>query len=447
MILYDDVLKNIDLPNFEIETKQGDTKDIQTAIFETYKSSKESTKNITKFFIKKNDIDTAKAIHSFVVKNIEYKEDPDGKQYIKTPERLIYDKQGDCKSIAIFIASLFHNLGYKHGFRFVSYQKNSKRVTHIYNFFIDKNKNKIFVDGCVSSFNQPQNNFFYKEDHYMTEINKISGAVNVSDYINKPKGTFQKYDGKIIVVRNKAKIGFFGDFFASIDPTTPSNWDNLSNTLVQLDPTASWSLTSRALAWIDPTVNPITRAALSAGLAYYGVPPEMTNNVLNIMAKVGKGQIPAQELQQLLKSQGIADVEGFLKVAKSKVSDPQTQGQFDVIIQQLQKTNSQPQNLQVEFDENYYLLNNPDVAASVQRGSFTSGLDHWQQYGKREGRLGAAPLVPFQSFSPFQPNPINSETGLNPNLVKPQDAPPKDNTLMYLGIAIGGYLLLTSGKK
>ena len=38
------------------------------------------------------------------------------------------------------------------------------------------------------------------------------------------------------------------------------------------------------------------------------------------------------------------------------------------------------------LDENYYLANNPDVAAAVQSSSFSSGYDHFIQYGWLEGR-------------------------------------------------------------
>lgn len=38
------------------------------------------------------------------------------------------------------------------------------------------------------------------------------------------------------------------------------------------------------------------------------------------------------------------------------------------------------------FDEAYYLKIHPDVAADVARGLFTSGLDHFQRCGRREGR-------------------------------------------------------------
>ena len=36
--------------------------------------------------------------------------------------------------------------------------------------------------------------------------------------------------------------------------------------------------------------------------------------------------------------------------------------------------------------EEHYLASNPDVAAAIQRGEHTSGLDHWLLFGMREGR-------------------------------------------------------------
>lgn len=39
------------------------------------------------------------------------------------------------------------------------------------------------------------------------------------------------------------------------------------------------------------------------------------------------------------------------------------------------------------FDEASYLAGNPDVAAAVRKGDFTSGYQHFVSFGKREGRL------------------------------------------------------------
>ena len=44
------------------------------------------------------------------------------------------------------------------------------------------------------------------------------------------------------------------------------------------------------------------------------------------------------------------------------------------------------------FDENMYLVRNPDVAEAVADGRFISGWDHYQRFGKKEGRFASANL-------------------------------------------------------
>ena len=41
------------------------------------------------------------------------------------------------------------------------------------------------------------------------------------------------------------------------------------------------------------------------------------------------------------------------------------------------------------FEESYYLAQNPDVAAAVRAGIFDSALSHWQAYGAAEGRIAS----------------------------------------------------------
>ncbi len=41
-----------------------------------------------------------------------------------------------------------------------------------------------------------------------------------------------------------------------------------------------------------------------------------------------------------------------------------------------------------QFDENFYLYNNPDVAQAVRQGQFANGRRHFEEFGLREGRDG-----------------------------------------------------------
>lgn len=45
------------------------------------------------------------------------------------------------------------------------------------------------------------------------------------------------------------------------------------------------------------------------------------------------------------------------------------------------------------FDEEWYLADNPDVAAAVAQGHFTSGFDHYLKHGREEGRPALAPIA------------------------------------------------------
>jgi hypothetical protein len=59
------------------------------------------------------------------------------------------------------------------------------------------------------------------------------------------------------------------------------------------------------------------------------------------------------------------------------------------------------------FDENDYLEFNPDVAASIQRGEFKSGLEHFKLHGLKEGR--------FPGFKGFDAEIYLNK---NPDLIK-----------------------------
>ena len=56
-------------------------------------------------------------------------------------------------------------------------------------------------------------------------------------------------------------------------------------------------------------------------------------------------------------------------------------------------------NLPPGFDEQTYFASNPDVLAAVGRGEFTSGADHFQQFGGGENRFGSVG-VPQQFLQP-----------------------------------------------
>ena len=63
------------------------------------------------------------------------------------------------------------------------------------------------------------------------------------------------------------------------------------------------------------------------------------------------------------------------------------------------------------YDENYYLANNPAVAAAVSSGAFASGLDHFIQFGWEQGLVNTSPdydesfyLKRYPILAPFVQN-------------------------------------------
>ena len=66
-----------------------------------------------------------------MLKNIRYKIDPSGEQWIKSPSRTVHDGFADCKSLTLFQTSIFRNLGLRYRIKFVGYG-GQKQVSHVY---------------------------------------------------------------------------------------------------------------------------------------------------------------------------------------------------------------------------------------------------------------------------------------------------------------------------
>jgi glycosyltransferase involved in cell wall biosynthesis len=90
----------------------------------------------------------------------------------------------------------------------------------------------------------------------------------------------------------------------------------------------------------------------------------------------------------------------------------------------LSSTRAQPAqgNAPPDWNELRYLRNNPDVAAAVRTGIYSSGYDHWIQHGEQEARIGAAGRV------------FHKTTDLKTALRK---HPPGFNYFSFQSVAIG----------
>ncbi len=80
--------------------------------------------------------------------NIRYVEDSVHFQDIRLPNRLIKDGKGDCKSFAMFTASILENLGIPYKFVYTSYTDN-RVPQHVY----VQTDNGIIIDAVWRQFN------------------------------------------------------------------------------------------------------------------------------------------------------------------------------------------------------------------------------------------------------------------------------------------------------
>lgn len=60
------------------------------------------------------------------------------------------------------------------------------------------------------------------------------------------------------------------------------------------------------------------------------------------------------------------------------------------------------------FDESFYLATNPDVENAVDEGDFSSGLQHFQQFGLAEGRVSVSPLYNEDLYLQANPDVANA---------------------------------------
>lgn len=189
--------------------KDGNTADIITQVLTSYRNRKEQLSRLAPYIQAANLVDTCRVIWQLVKHNIAYVVDPPGRQWVRTPARLWADKQGDCKSYSVFIASCLYNLGIKGCFRFVTFDylkdregnyitdKSGNRIigppTHVY-VVVKIAGREIIIDAVMPAFNQ-EKPFLKKWDYNMTRISELSGI----------PGQPQQISGGLSTALNKGK--------------------------------------------------------------------------------------------------------------------------------------------------------------------------------------------------------------------------------------------------
>lgn len=160
--------------------KRGETDDIVKSVVTVFGESWDQIQDLSQTFQAATVRETCENIANYVVNNFSYKIDPDGEQWIRTPARLLQDRQADCKSFSLFVCAALSNLGINNGFRFVSYTPD-KQFTHVYSFAIDENGKKITIDTVAMiqknvAFDD-ELKYKHKKDYMnTTRISKLSGV-------------------------------------------------------------------------------------------------------------------------------------------------------------------------------------------------------------------------------------------------------------------------------
>ena len=128
--------------------KVGFNGDVVRAWQEVYQKCKNQPAEIIDAELYDSQTDEkCRAVFSYLAKNVHYKLDPYGVQYIKTPARLLQDREGDCKSLTMFIAACLHCLNVPCIVRFVNFD-GGRQYTHVYPVALDENGREIILDAC-----------------------------------------------------------------------------------------------------------------------------------------------------------------------------------------------------------------------------------------------------------------------------------------------------------
>lgn len=121
-----------------------------------------------------NDYHTLMNVWDFVHANIKYKADPRGHERIKSPSRLWYDREGDCKSFSLMIGAILRNypsVGFS--YRFVGYDRKLNDYTHVYVIAHLKNR-PVIMDAVHTRFDE-EVPYVLKKDYSMTHISHLHG--------------------------------------------------------------------------------------------------------------------------------------------------------------------------------------------------------------------------------------------------------------------------------
>lgn len=184
-------------PNYRetVNVADATNADIISVLESNFKKAVGQTKDYAKKFASPSAGAAALKVWNFLKQNIRYQRDDDQKQAIRLPNRFVNDRSGDCKSYALFAASVLHNLGYRVAFRYTSYSPGNKKPSHVYVYMPDQG---IIVDGVYNFFNA-EKPYVYKYDHVMEQNTINMDVVTLSDDVS--------VNGSLVRAYNASKKG------------------------------------------------------------------------------------------------------------------------------------------------------------------------------------------------------------------------------------------------
>jgi len=157
-----------------LKHRAGNTGDIMAEVKSCYLDNNQQVADYAPSLKAGTLLKTCNNVWAAVHDNINYKVDPPGVQWIKTPARLWSDKEGDCKSFSVFIASCLHQRNIPFAFRFVSFNQD-ETPTHVYVVVPLQKGNDIILDAVLPQFNM-EKPYTYKIDFKMpTTVTRLSG--------------------------------------------------------------------------------------------------------------------------------------------------------------------------------------------------------------------------------------------------------------------------------
>lgn len=158
--------------------ESGDTEDIISVILRADSLAPDFTAQFAPYLRGRTTKETAENVWNFVKAHIRYRKDRVGHERVKSPGKLWEDREGDCKSYSVFIASIFKNLGIQYKYRFAHYPNGrlDRDVNHVFPVAIDQRGREIPTDAVADYFNYEEP-YEYAID-YDPQTGQQAAAVN-----------------------------------------------------------------------------------------------------------------------------------------------------------------------------------------------------------------------------------------------------------------------------